>query len=52
VDSLRSAGNFLIFFSIAVLPWVVVLGLTAYGIVRFVLWRIHVSREKHTAGGG
>ena len=50
MDSLRSAGNFLIFFAIAILPWAVVLGLTAYGIMRFVLWRIRVGREKHTAG--
>jgi len=37
VDSLRSAGDFLIFFAIAILPWAVMLGLVAYGVVRFVL---------------
>jgi hypothetical protein len=52
VDSLRSAGNFLIFFAIAILPWAVVLGLVAYGAVRFVLWRTRVSREKRAAGSG
>jgi len=51
VDSLRSLGDFLIFFVIAILPWVVVLGLLAYGIVRFVLWRIRAGREKRAASG-
>ena len=51
VDSLRSLGDFLIFFVIAILPWAVVLGLAVYGIVRFVLWRVRVGREKRTAGG-
>jgi len=51
VDSLRSLGDFMIFFVIAILPWAVVLGLLAYGVVRFVLWRIRVSREKRAAAG-
>ena len=46
VDSLRSLGDFLIFFVIAILPWAVMLGLAVYGVVRFVLWRMRVSREK------
>ena len=50
VDSLRSLGDFLIFFVIAILPWVVVLGLVVYGVVRFVLWRMRVGREKRAAG--
>jgi hypothetical protein len=52
IDSLRSAGDFLIFFVIAILPWAVMLGLVAYGVVRFVLWRVRVGREKHAAGSG
>jgi len=52
VDSLRALGDFLIFFAIAILPWVIVGGLLIYGIVRFVLWRVRVSREKRAAGGG
>ena len=51
VDSLRSSGEFLIFFVIAILPWAVVLGLAVYGIVRFVLWRVRAAREKRAAGG-
>ena len=51
VDSLRSLGDFLIFFVIAILPWAVVLGLAVYGIVRFVLWRVRAGREKRAAGG-
>jgi hypothetical protein len=50
VDSLRGAGDFLIFFAIAILPWAVVLGLLVYGVVRLVLWRIHASHEKRAAG--
>jgi hypothetical protein len=52
VDSLRGLGDFLIFFAIAVLPWVVALGLVVYGVVRLVLWRVRVGREKRTAGSG
>jgi len=51
VDSARSLGDFLIFFAIAILPWAVMAGLVAYGIVRFVLWRIRVSRKRRAAGG-
>lgn len=51
VDSLQSAGEFLIFFAIAILPWSVVLGLAVYGIVRFVLWRVRAGREKRAARG-
>jgi hypothetical protein len=51
VDSLRSLGDFLIFFVIAILPWVVVLGLVVYGVVRFVLWRVRMGREKRAAAG-
>ena len=50
VDSLQSLGDFMIFFAIAVLPWAVLLGLAAYGIVRFVQWRIHATRKKRAAG--
>jgi len=40
-----------IFFVIAVLPWAVALGLVVYGVVRLVLWRIRVSREKRATSG-
>src|SRR5574341_2497750 len=46
VDGARGFADFLIFFSIAILPWLVLFGLAVYGIVRFVLWRIRVGREK------
>jgi hypothetical protein len=49
VDSLRGLGDFLIFFAIAVLPWVVALGLVVYGVVRLVLWRVRVGRERRAA---
>lgn len=47
-NSLQGLGDFLIFFVIAVLPWTVALGLVVYGVVRLVLWRIRVNRDKHT----
>jgi hypothetical protein len=46
VDSARSLGDFLVFFAIAILPWAVMVGLVAYGVVRFVLWRVRASRRK------
>ena len=49
VDSARSLGDFLIFFAIAILPWTVLVGLVAYGIVRLVLWRVRASRRKGAA---
>jgi hypothetical protein len=49
VDSLRGLGDFMLFFAIAVLPWMAALGLVVYGVVRFVLWRVRVSREKRAA---
>jgi hypothetical protein len=50
VDSLRNFGDFLIFFSIAILPWLLLIGLVIYSAVRFVLWRVRVSRESGRAG--
>jgi hypothetical protein len=49
VDSLRNFGDFLIFFGIAILPWLLLIGLVIYGAVRFVLWRVRASREKRMA---
>ncbi|MGC9522024.1 MAG: DUF4349 domain-containing protein [Anaerolineae bacterium] len=46
VDTLRTAGDFLIFFAIAVLPWVIVIGLVAYAIVRLVLWRLRARKAE------
>ncbi|NDJ51819.1 MAG: DUF4349 domain-containing protein [Chloroflexi bacterium] len=46
VDSLRGFGDFLIYFAIAVLPWLVVAGLVIYGVVRFIVWRVQVGRDR------
>ena len=51
IDSARSLGDFAIFFAIALLPWVVALGLVVFGIARFVRWRVRVSREKQAGNG-
>jgi hypothetical protein len=44
LNSLQDAGNFLILFVIAILPWLVVAGLVLYGIIRFILWRVGISK--------
>jgi hypothetical protein len=49
VHGSRGFADFMIFFIIAVLPWLVLFGLVIYGIVRFVLWRVRVGREKRAA---
>jgi hypothetical protein len=43
IGALRGLGDFLIFFAVAVLPWLVVAALVLYGIVRLVLWRLRAS---------
>jgi DNA repair exonuclease SbcCD ATPase subunit len=48
VNSLRGLGRFLIYFSIAVVPWLVVIGLIAYGAARFVRWRRSAGFEEET----
>jgi len=49
INGLRNFGDFLIYFAIAVLPWLVLFGAIIYGIVRFIMWRVHVGREKKAA---
>jgi len=50
VDGLRGFGDFLIFFAIAVLPWLVAIGLVVLLLVALVRWRVHVRRARHAAG--
>lgn len=49
VDGLQNFGDFLIFFIIAVLPWLLVFGVVVFAIVRFVIWRVRVGRRKRAA---
>ncbi len=49
LGSLQGAGDFLIFFTIAVLPWIFVVGLAGYWIVRLVLWKLQGRRERKPA---
>lgn len=46
LDDARNMGDWLIFTAITVLPWVVVVGLAAYGLVRLVLWRVPARRKQ------
>jgi hypothetical protein len=50
VDGLRGFGDFLIFFAIAVLPWLVAIGLVFLLLVVLVRWRVRVRRARHAAG--
>jgi hypothetical protein len=49
VRSLQNFGTFAIRFSILVLPWLLVVGLVVYGIVRLVRWRVGIRRERKAA---
>ncbi len=49
VRSLRNFGDFAIRSSIVCLPWILVFGAIIYGIVRLVLWRVRIRREKKAA---
>lgn len=46
VESLEDFGDFAIYSSIVCLPWILVAGAVIYGIVRLVLWRVRIRREK------
>jgi hypothetical protein len=50
VDGLRGFGDFAIFFAIAVLPWLVAMGLVVLLLVALVRWRVRARRTRHAAG--
>jgi hypothetical protein len=50
VDGLRGFGDFLIFFAIAILPWLVAIGLVVLLFVVLVRWRVRVRRTRQAAG--
>jgi DNA repair exonuclease SbcCD ATPase subunit len=50
MDGLRGFGDFLIFFAIAVLPWLVVIGLVVLLLVALVRWWVRVRRTHHADG--
>jgi hypothetical protein len=49
VSSLRGVGDFLIFFGIACLPWLVPIGLVLYSVRRLFLWRRARRRREKLA---
>jgi hypothetical protein len=49
VEGLQGFGDFLIFFTIAVLPFLALLAVAVFGVVRFVTWRVRVGRRKRAA---
>jgi Flp pilus assembly protein TadB len=50
VDGLRGFGNFLIFFAIAILPWLLAIALVIFLIVRLVRWRTRARRARQATG--
>jgi hypothetical protein len=48
IDNARNLSDFLIFFSIAILPWLALIGLVVYGIVRLIQWQARRGRAKGT----
>ena len=46
LDNARNLSDFLILFSIAILPWLALIGLVVYGIVRLVQWGTRRGRAK------
>jgi hypothetical protein len=48
VDGLHGFGDFLIFFSIAILPWLAAIGLVIFLVVRLVRWRARVRRDRQS----
>lgn len=49
LDGLQGFGEFMIFFAIAVLPWLLAIAVVAYIIVRLVRWRARARRAKRPA---
>lgn len=50
IDGLRGFGDFIIFFAIAILPWLLLLALIVFAVVRFVQWRLRVRARRSAAG--
>ena len=46
LDGLRGFGDFAIFFAIAILPWLLVIGMVIFLIVALIRWRARVRRKK------
>lgn len=49
LNGMRDFGDFLIFFAIAILPFLIIFGLVIFGIVRFIIWRVRVGQRKRAA---
>jgi len=49
LDSLRGFADFLIYFAVAALPWLIVAGLVIYGIVRFIIGLFRRNQRKQAA---
>jgi len=50
LSGLRGLGDALIYFVIAILPILVIIGLIIYGVVRLVIWRVRVRRARKAGG--
>jgi hypothetical protein len=52
VDGLRGFGDFMIFFAIAILPWLAAIGLVIFLFVRLLRWRTRARRTRRAVGEG
>jgi hypothetical protein len=50
LDGLRGFGDFAIFFAVAILPWLLAIGLVIFLIVVLVRWRARVRRARQATG--
>ena len=50
LEGLRGFGDFLIFFAIAILPWLAAIGLVIFLIVVFIRWRARARRARQATG--
>jgi hypothetical protein len=48
LNGLRGFGDFVIFFAIAILPWLAAIGLVIFLVVRLVRWRARVRRARQS----
>jgi len=52
VDGMRDFADFLIRFVVAVLPFLIIVGLIIYGIVRFIIWLVRRGQARRAARSG
>lgn len=52
LGGMQGFGDFIIFFAIAVLPWLLAAGLVLFAVVKFLQWRVRTRRERRAERAG